>query len=236
MAWPHLKAATESTLYDGHGSYKNIMYRICSLVRKDGQQHAGWCTASEGYIAQTTGFSLRQVQRAVARYKKDGVFTVRTYRQGGKGVNHYRPNETLFNSRKRKPVEAELVSETFPDDTEADGEEDTRQAGVWPHDTLSQATRQGGDVVCRPSNVKEDEVNASQAICRTELRSTGKDHDVAVSTNTLSGKNHGGSAPPPPLCAVQSSCEEFSSRSESESESTPASFSPLESAAAAARS
>jgi hypothetical protein len=103
MAWPHLKAATESTLYDGHGSYKNIMYRICSLVRKDGQQHAGWYTAGENYIAETTGFSLRQVQRAVAQFKKDGVFAIRTYRKGGKEFNHYRPNEALFNSRKRNP-------------------------------------------------------------------------------------------------------------------------------------
>src|SRR5665213_1618059 len=141
MAWPHLKAATESTLYDGQGSFKNIMYRICSLVRKDGQQHAGWCTASEKYLAETTGFSERQVQRAVKQFKKDGVFTVRTYRMGGKEFNHYRPNETLFNSRKRNLEEPVLVSETLPDDTEADGEEGTRQDGVWPHDTLSPATR-----------------------------------------------------------------------------------------------
>src|ERR1035437_9583269 len=192
MAWPHLKAATESTLYDGHGSYKNIMYRICSLVRKDGQQHAGWCTASEGYIAQTTGFSLRQVQRAVAQFKKDGVFAIRTYRKGLKEFNHYRPNDDLFSARKRNLEEPVLVSETLPDDTEADGEEGTRQDGVRPHDTLSQATRQVGGVVCTTSNVKEDEVNALQAICRAELRSTGKGHDVAVSTNTLSGKDNGG--------------------------------------------
>jgi len=132
MAWPHLKAATESTLYDGQGSFKNIMYRICSLVRKEGQQHAGWGTAGEDYIAETTGYSLRQVQRAVAQFKKDGVFTVRTYRKGGKEYNHYKPNEALFNSRKRDPEEPVLVSETHPDDTEADGEEGTRQAGVWP--------------------------------------------------------------------------------------------------------
>lgn len=109
MAWKHLKAATESDLYDGQGSYKNIMYRICSLARKDGQQHAGWCTASENYLAETTGFSLRQVQRAVAQFKRDGVFAVRTYRQGGKEFNHYRPNDALFNSRKRSPAETMLV-------------------------------------------------------------------------------------------------------------------------------
>ena len=125
MAWPHLKAATESTLYDGQGSYKNIMYRVCSLVRKDGQQHAGWCTAGENYIAETTGFSLRQVQRAVAQFRKDGVFAIRTYRQGGKEFNHYKANMALFISRKRHPEGPELVSETFPDDTEADGEEGT---------------------------------------------------------------------------------------------------------------
>src|ERR1035441_8741164 len=177
MAWPHLKAATESTLYDGQGSFKNIMYRICSLVRKDGQQHAGWCTAGENYIAETTGFSLRQVQRAVAQFRKDGVFAIRTYRQGGKEFNHYKANMALFISRKRHPEGPELVSETFPDDTEADGEEGTRQAGVWPHDTLSQATRQVGGVVCTTSKVERDEVNALQAICRAELRSTGKGHD-----------------------------------------------------------
>ena len=95
MAWPHLKAATESDLYEGHGSYKNIMYRICSLVRKDGQQHAGWCTASEKYLAETTGFSERQVQRAVKQFRKDGVFAIRTYRQGGKEFNHYKANMAL---------------------------------------------------------------------------------------------------------------------------------------------
>ena len=113
MAWSHLKAATVSDLYDGQGSYKNIMYRICSLVRKDGQQHAGWCTASEKYLAETTGFSERQVQRAVKQFRKDGVFAIRTYRQGGKEFNHYRPAEALFNSRKRNPEGPELVSETF---------------------------------------------------------------------------------------------------------------------------
>ena len=236
MAWLHLKAATESNLYDGQGSFKNIMYRICSLVRKDGQQHAGWCTASESYIAQTTGFSLRSVQRAVAQFKIDGVFTVRTYRQGGKEFNHYRPNDALFNARKRNPEEPVLVSETLPDDTEADGEEGTRQDGVWPHDTLSQATRQGGGVVCITSEVEESEVNALNSICRAELRSTGKGRSVADSRNALTGKNNGGSAPEPPLCSVQSSREDLSSRSESQSGSSSQSVSPLESAAKAARS
>jgi hypothetical protein len=212
------------------------MYRICSLVRKDGQQHAGWCTASEKYLAETTGFSERQVQRAVKQFRKDGVFAIRTYRQGGKEFNHYRPNMALFTSRKRNPEGPELVSETLPDDTEADDEEATRQDGVWPHDTLSPATRQVGGVVCITSEVKGDEVNALRAICRAALRSTGKGHDVAVSTNTLSGKDNGGSAPKPPLCCVQSSSEDFSSRSEFESESRPKPVSPLESAADAARS
>src|ERR1039458_9544773 len=46
-----------------------------------------------------------------------------------------------------------------------------------------------------------------------------------------------GAPPPnPPLCAVQSSCEEFSSCSEFESDSRPKPVSPLESDAAAARS
>src|ERR1035438_3407723 len=236
MAWPHLKAATESDLYDGQGSYKNIMYRICSLVRKDGQQHAGWCTASEKYIAQTTGFSERQVQRAVAQFKNDEVFAVRTYRKGGKEFNHYKPNESLFNSRRRNPEEPVLVSETLPDDTEADGEEGTRQAGVWPDDILSQATRQGGGVVCITSEVKEYGVNALQAICRAELRSSSKGRSEADSMNTLTGKNNGGSAPKPPLCSVQSSCEDFSSCSESESDSGSGSVSTLGAAADAARS
>lgn len=235
MAWPHLKAATESTLYDGQGSYKAVMYRICSLVRKDGQQHAGWCTASEGYIAQSTGFSLRQVQRAVAQFKKDRVFAIRTYRKGGKEFNHYRPNDAVFSARKRNPEEPELVSETRPDDTEADDEEGTRQNGAWPHDTMSPATRQVGGEVCITSEVEEDRVNAVQAICRTELRSAGKSSVEAVSPKALTGKTDGGSAPGPPLCSVQRSCEEFSSRSESESESRPKPVSPLESAAAAAR-
>ncbi len=234
MAWPHLKAATESTLYDGQGSFKNIMYRICSLVRKEDQQHAGWCTASEKYIAQTTGFSERQVQRAVAQFKKDGIFTVRTYRKGGKEFNHYMPNKSLFTARKRNPEEPLLVSETLPDDTEADGEEGTRQAGVWPHDTLSQATRQDGGVVCITREEERSGINADKAICRAERSSTGKGCHVAVAS-ALSGKDHGGSAPKPPLCSVQSSCEEFSSRSESEPESSSQSVSPLESAAAAAR-
>src|ERR1017187_6442785 len=220
MAWKHLKAATESDLYDGQGSYKNIMYRICSLARKDGQQHAGWCTASENYLAETTGFSLRQVQRAVAQFKRDGVFAIRTYRQGGKEFNHYRPNDALFIARKRNPEEPALVSETQPDDTEADGEEGTRQDGVWPHDTLSQATRQGGGVVCITSEVEESEVNALNSICRAELRSTGKGRSVADSRNALTGKNNGGSAPEPPLCSVQSSREDLSSRSESQSGSS----------------
>ncbi len=223
MAWKHLKAATESTLYDRQGSLKNIMYRICSLVRKDGQQHAGWCTASEEYIAQTTGFSLRQVQRAVAQFKKDGVFTVRTYRKGGKEFNHYKPNMDLFTSRKRSPLEPVLVSETLPDDTEADDEDGTRQDGAWPHDTVSPTTRQDGGEVCTPSEEERREINAADSICKTELRSAGKGHAVAVST-------------------TQSSCEEFSSRSESEPESESSSksvsksVSPLESAANAARS
>ncbi len=236
MAWPHLKAATESTLYDGQGSYKNIMYRVCSLVRGDGKQHAGWCTASEEYIAQTTGFSLRQVQRAVAQFKKDGVFTVRTYRQGGKEFNHYRPNEALFNSRKRNSEEPKLVSETLPDDTEADDEEGTRQNGAWPHDTLSPATRQVGGVVGITSEVEENEVNALDSICRTELRSSDKGLERAVSTKALTGKNDGGSAPKPPLCSVQSTSEDFSSRLEPESGSSSKSVSPLESAANAAQS
>jgi hypothetical protein len=223
MAWSHLKAATESTLYDGQGSYKNIMYRVCSLVRGDGQQHAGWCTASEDYIAQTTGFSLRQVQRAVAQFKKDRVFTVRTYRKGGKEFNHYRPNDALFSARKRNPEEPELVSETLPDDTGADDEDGTRQAGAWPHDTVAPTTRQDGGGVCISSGEEKREINADINICKTELRSTGKGDGVAVST-------------------TQSSCEEFSSRSESEPKSESGSksvskpVSPLESAAAAARS
>ena len=236
MAWPHLKAATESDLYDGRGSFKNIMYRICSLVRKDGQQHAGWCTASENYIAETTGFSLRQVQRAVAQFKKDGVFAIRTYRRGGKEFNHYRPNDTLFNSRKRNPQEPVLVCETVPDDRAADSEEGTRQAGVWPHDTVSSSTRPVGGVVCITSEVKEDEVNARGAICRTELRSDSKSSPGAVSSKALTGKDHGGSAPEPPLCSVQRTCEDLSSSSEFQSESSPESVSPLGAAAEAARS
>ena len=238
MAWIHLKAATDSDLYDGQGSYKNIMYRICSLVRKDGQPYAGWCTAGESYIAETTGFSLRQVQRAVAQFKKDGVFTVRTYRKGTKEYNHYRPNDALFNARKRSPKESVLVSETLPDDTETDDEDSTRQAGASPHDTVSPATRQDGGVVCITSELKKDEVNALTAICKRELRSSGKGDVGADSKNTLSGKNQGGSAPIPPLCSVQSSSEEYSSRSESEPEpeSGSKSISPLEAAADAARS
>src|ERR1017187_10115278 len=157
MAWLHLKAATESTLYD---------------------------------------------------------------RQGGKEFNNYRPNDALFNSRKRNPEEPVLVFETQPDDTEADGEEGTRQDGVWPHDTLAQATRQGGGVVCITSEVEESEVNALNSICRAELRSTGKGRSVADSRNALTGKNNGGSAPEPPLCSVQSSREDLSSRSESQSGSS----------------
>ena len=236
MAWEHLKAATESTLYDGQGSYKNIMYRICSLVRKDGQPNAGWCTASEKYTAQTTGFSERQVQRAVAQFKKDGVFAVRTYRKGGKEFNHYKPNDALFSARKRNPEEPELVSETFPDDTEADDEDGTRQDGAWPHDTVSQTTRQDGGGVCRTSKVERYGVNAHENICKAELRSPGKGHDVAISTRALTGKNHGGSAPKPPLWSVTDSCENYSSRYESEPEASSPSLSPLESAAAAARS
>jgi hypothetical protein len=233
-----MKAATESTLYDGQGSYKNIMYRVCSLVRGDGQQHAGWCTASEKYLAETTGFSERQVQRAVAQFKKDGAFAVRTYRMGGKEFNHYKPNEALFNARKRNPQEPVLVCETVPDDRAADSEEATRQAGAWPHDTVAPATRQDGGEVCITSGVEEDEVNALQAICKRELRSSSKSSVEAVSPKALTGKNHGGSAPKPPLCSVQSSCEDLSSRSESEpdSESGSKSVSPLESAANAARS
>lgn len=233
MAWPHLKAATESTLYDGQGSFKNIMYRICSLVRKDGQ-HAGWCTAGEDYIAETTGYSLRQVQRAVAQFRKDGVFAIRTYRQGGKEFNHYKPNESLFDARKRNPEEPALVTETLPDDTEADGEEDTRQAGARPHDTLSQTTRQDGGVVCTTSGVVRDGVNALQGICRTELRSDSKSSLRADSMNTLSGKNHGGCAPKPPLVPVQG--ESLFTSSPSESISSQQSASPLEAAAEAARS
>jgi hypothetical protein len=235
MAWAHLKAATESTLYDGQGSYKNIMYRVCSLVRGDGQQHAGWCTASEEYIAQTTGFSLRQVQRAVAQFKKDGVFAIRTYRKGGKEFNHYRPNDSLFSARKRNPEEPELVSETLPDDTEADDEETSRQNGAWPHDTVSPATRQNGGVVYITSEVKEDEVNALQTICRSELRSSSKSSAGAVSSKALTGKDNGGSAPKPPLCTVESTSEELASRSESESESGSKYFSRLEAAAGATR-
>jgi hypothetical protein len=174
MAWPHLKAATESDLYDGQGSYKNIMYRICSLVRKEGQQHAGWCTASEKYIAQTTGFSERQVQRAVAQFRRDKVFAVRTYRKGGKEFNHYKPNENVFNSRKRNLEEPVLVSETLPGDAEAGEEEGTRQAGVSPRDTLSSATRQRGGVVGIATEEEMSEVNAFPAICKTELRSDSK--------------------------------------------------------------
>lgn len=232
MAWEHLKAATESNLYDGQGSYKNIMYRICSLARKVGQQHAGWCTASENYIAETTGFSLRQVQRAVAQFKKDGVFAIRAYRRGGKEFNHYRPNDALFNSRKRNPAEAMLVSETLHD-TEVDGDGGTRQDGVWPPDTVSPATRQIGGVVCITREVERDEVNASQEICRAELRSTNKGRLGADSMNPQTGKNYGGSAPEPPRCSVQSSCEDTSC---SDSETNPLPVSLLESAADAARS
>ena len=234
MSWKHLKAATESTLYDGQGSYKNIMYRICSLARKDGQQHAGWCTASENYIAETTGFSLRQVQRAVAQYKKDGVFNIRTFRKGGKEFNHYRPHDALFIARKRNPAEPILIAETQPDDNEADGEEDTRQDGVWPYDTVSPSTRQIGGVVCTAREVERDGVNAPQEICRVELRSTDKGRSGADSTNPLTGKNHGGSAPEPPLCSIQNSCEETFSCSESETSPIPVFL--LESAADAARS
>jgi hypothetical protein len=234
MAWLQLKAATESTLYDGQGSYKNIMYRICSLVRGDGQQHAGWCTASEEYIAETTGFSLRTVQRAVAQFKADGVFAVRTYRKGGKEFNHYRPNNALFSARKRNPEEPVLVSETLPDDAETGSEESTRQNGAWPHDTVSPDTRQVGGEVCITSEVEEDGVNALQAICIPELRSAGKGHDVAISSNALSGKNHGGCAPKPPLLPVQSRTPVSTLPSESESSDAP--VSPLESAAATARS
>jgi hypothetical protein len=235
MAWKELKAATESTLYDGQGSYKSIMYRLCSLVRKDGQQHAGWCTASEAYIAQTTGFSERQVQRAVAQFKKDGVFTVRTYRKGGKEFNHYRPNQTLFEARKRNLEEPVLVSETVPDDTEADDEETTRHAGVRPHDTMSNPTRHSGGVVRITSEEKGRGENARQSICKSELCSSGKGFGVAIAAS-LSGKDNGGSAPEPPLCSVSDSSEESSSRFESESNSSASSASPLESAADAARS
>jgi hypothetical protein len=210
------------------------MYRICSLVRGDGQQHAGWCTASEEYIAETTGFSLRTVQRAVAQFKADGVFAVRTYRKGGKEFNHYRPNNALFSARKRNPEEPVLVSETLPDDAETGSEESTRQNGAWPHDTVSPDTRQVGGEVCITSEVEEDGVNALQAICIPELRSAGKGHDVAISSNALSGKNHGGCAPKPPLLPVQSRTPVSTLPSESESSDAP--VSPLESAAATARS
>lgn len=234
MAWIHLKAATESDLYDGQGSYKNIMYRICSLVRKDGQQHAGVCTASEEYLAQTTGYSLRQVQRAVAQFKQDGVFTVRTYRMGGKEFNHYRPNMALLNSRRRNPEEPVLVSEALPDDTETVSEEGTRQVGIYGADKQSQATRQVGGVVCITSEIKTENVNASNGICRTELRSSGKGLIGGDSANPLSGENNGGCAPKPPLVPVESNSQPTSSPSGYDTR--PASLTPLESAAAAAHS
>ncbi len=208
MAWKHFKAATESNLYDGQGSYKNIMYRICALARKDGHLHAGWCTASENFLAQTTGFSLRQVQRAVAQFKRDGVFTIRTYRKGGKEFNHYRPQDALFAARKRKLEELELVFETHHSDVEdTDDEEPARQNGGRSPDTVSPTTRQLGGVVCISREVEGEEVNAVTYNCRAELRSTDKGYPVA-DINPLTGKNHGGGAPIPPLCSVQVSREE----------------------------
>lgn len=234
MAWKDLKAATESTLYDGQGSYKNVMYRICGLVRKEDQQYAGWCTASEKYLAQTTGYSERQVQRAVAQFRKDGVFTVRTYRKGGKEFNHYRPNQALFEARRRDRDQPVLVEESMPDDMESGENEGARQGGARPHDTVSNPTRPDGGVVGTTREVKEGEVDAENSICRAELRSSGKGSREAV-TIALTGKDNGGSAPEPPLYSVQSGGEEPSSHLECKPGSGSQPLSPLESAASAAR-
>jgi hypothetical protein len=236
MAWAHLRAAIESNLYDGQGSYKSILLRICSLVRGNDHQHAGWCTASEKYLAQTTGYSERQVQRAVAQFRKDGVFAIRTFKKGGKKFNHYRPNMAVINSRKRNPEEAELISETVPDDMVTGADDGTRQPGGSGHDTLSNSTRQDGGVVGISREVKGERVNAIDSICRAELRSSSKGHHKAVTNEALSGKDDGGSAPEPPLFTVQSRGEEPAYRMESESEAGAESGSPLRSAAKAAHS
>lgn len=207
MAWKHLKAATESSLYDGAGSYKNIMYRICSLVRRDGQRHSGWCTASEKFIAQTTGYSQRQVERAVAQYKKDGVFNIRTYRKGSKEYNHYRPQDALFAARKRNLEEPTLVAETQPNDGKVGGEEFTRHDGGPSPATVSPTTRQVGGVVCITREVEGEKVNAKSGICRAELRSTNKG-SIRADIFPLKGKSHGGGAPVPPLCSIQDSSQE----------------------------
>jgi len=235
MAWAHLKAATESDLYDGRGSYKSIMYRICSLVRGPEKPDAGWCTAGEKYLAQTTGFSIRQVQRAVAQFKQDGVFTIRTYRKNGKEFNNYKPNMALFNSRKRNSEEAVLVSETIPHDTVTDDISGTRQSGVSAAATVAQATCQDGGVVCSTRKVNDaDERIAKRANCSAELRSPGKGSPVAGSANPLKGEDLGGGAPEPPPNAARDNREGSFSRSDSDSDMTA--VLDLEAAAEAARS
>ena len=196
MAWEHQKAAIGSDLYDGRGSYKNIFYRICALVRGEESKYAGWCTASEKYLSETTGFSERQVQRAVAQFKKDEVFRVRTFRQGGRLFNHYRPNMALLRARARKRGGTTLLPDVVPADIWTGDQNDTRQGDGPADDTVSQPSRQDGGVVCIAKEVKERGEIATDRICKAELRSTRKSFDGAGSP-ALTGKDYGDSAPEP---------------------------------------
>jgi len=203
MTIKHLMAVNESDLYGRNGSYRSILCRICSLARGEGKDFPGWCTASEKYLAMTTGFSVRTVQRAIAQFRKDGVLFVRTYRRNGRKYNHYKPNMPLLEASRRKRESAVLIEEGGAHETESDGELAIRQNVESRGDAMSSSIRQSGALVSRAREVEEEKVDAVRQTCRAELRSTGKGLSKADSPKALSGKDPGGVAPGPPPSPIQ---------------------------------
>lgn len=118
MAFREYLESCNSTLYDGNPKCKALLQRIASLMRAK-EKPVGWCTASQEYLALTTGWSVSSVQRSIREMKADGVLIVRTFRDPRTGFtyNNYRvdPEVVADNQRaKKSAILEEEVGDTEP--------------------------------------------------------------------------------------------------------------------------
>ena len=216
MAFRDYLDACNSTLYDGNPKCKALLQRIASLMRSK-QPHIGWCTASQEYLALTTGWSLSSVQRSVREMKVDGALFVRPFRDPRTGFtyNHYRVDPELVAANQRPKKSAVIEEEVADDDQmEAAGHPGAGWAGQ-PSDvqvdvTVTEPGRQG-EV---QGMYSVGSVETSNVIQDTPIFGASRNgHSLRTeSTHPSDEEERGGSAPTPPSKNLTSSSSVLAQR------------------------
>src|SRR3954464_7242866 len=92
MAFQHYMLVNDSCLYEGKGIAKPLLARIAHLIIAEPEEdtqgkpkgernpNAGWCIATQDYLAANLGCSESQAQKLIDKFVDDGWLEKDTYR------------------------------------------------------------------------------------------------------------------------------------------------------------